>query len=268
MAITTPIKNKGTIKKAFAWLDKNVDKAFSLIYRIGTTSGLRITDITEIKWSDINFEDRTITIEENKGTRSAKARARLKVLEAWHKRLYQMERGNSELLEALFITKSKDLLTVIPGRYKSMIEEEIEQAVDNAKVKVRTVDLHPSLVSPLKQRFHKYGNIDGGYVFAKRTLDSNRARNLSGVVSRQACWAVFSKMGEAITDTTEKVKGSCHGMRKTFARMLYSDNGKDLNLVMQIMGWSNVAMVMRYLGFDEEQRKSASENVFESMSFV
>ena len=50
--------------------------------------------------------------------------------------------------------------------------------------------------------------------------------------------------------------------------MLYQDNGKDLNLVMQIMNRSDVSMVLRYLGFDAEQRQSASKNVFNSMQFV
>ena len=94
MAITTPIKNRGTLKKAFKWLDKNADPVFSLIYRLGSTSSLRITDLTELRW-----EDKTITLEENKCTRGNRSRARLKVLEAWYKRLYQMERDNRGLLD-------------------------------------------------------------------------------------------------------------------------------------------------------------------------
>lgn len=256
------------INKAYKWLDKNVDPAFSLIYRIGTTSGLRITDITELRYEDINWEDKTITLEENKGTRGNRSRARLKVLEAWHKRLYQMERDNRDLLDTLFLTKPKDLLQVIPERYKAMVEDEISTAQANAKAKVRVIDLHPSLVSPLRARMAKYQAIDDGYIFARSTMRSHRAKNAGHVVSRQGCWKVFKAMGDAISDTVEKIKGSCHGMRKTFARMLYQDNGKDLNLVMQIMGWADVAMVMRYLGFDEEQRQSASKNVFNSMQFV
>lgn len=262
MAATSPIKSTGTIKRAYKWLDKNHDAAYSLIYRIGTLTGLRITDITEIRWQDINYDDRTLRIVENKGTRAAASRARLKVLEAWHKRLYAMERDNRELIDKLFTTKAKDLLSVVPERYLPLIEDEIRLAVEGSKEKIRVVDLHPSLIPMLRQRFARFGAIDNGNVFDRSTLKSNRAKNVEGVISRQTCWKVFKAMGEALTTAAETVKGSCHGMRKTFARMLYKSNGHDINLVMQVMGWSNVALVMRYLGFDEEQRREASKAVF------
>lgn len=59
-----------------------------------------------------------------------------------------------------------------------------------------------------------------------------------------------------------------HGLRKTFARFLYDSNGKDLNIVMNTMGWSDVSMVMRYLGYDEEQRKTANTNAHAEMKGI
>jgi integrase len=266
MAITQPIKSKSTIKKAFKWLDKNVDQSYGLIYRIGTLTGLRITDITELQWDSINWSERTFTVVENKGTRAAVARARLKVLEAWHKRIYTMERDNRELLDKLFLTKAKDLQSVAPAKYLPLIEDEINLAVASSKKKIRVVDIHPSLIPILKARYEAFNKIDNGDIFSRSTMKSNRAKNVDGVISRQSCWKVFRSMGEALTTLKDKIKGSCHGMRKTFARMLYKANNYDLNLVMQIMGWSDIKMVMRYLGFDEEQRKEASTSVFNSIT--
>lgn len=267
MAATQPIKKSSTIKKAIKYLDKNHNPMFSLIYQLGCRTGLRITDITELQYDDIDWEECTITIEENKGTRGNRARARLKVLQAWHKRLFLLEKDNDQLKEQLFLTKPKDLLDILPEKYEDLINPEIETAMSNAKAKVRTVDIPKSLIIALKQRKHKYNKIDDGFVFSKRTLDSNRARGwhcedetVKPVVTRQSCLAVFKKMQSALDKLGEKVRACCHGMRKTFARRLYEENSKDLNIVMQTMGWSDVGMVMHYLGYDAENRRRANAN--------
>jgi integrase len=267
MAVTHAIKKTSTIKKAVKWLDKNRDPMFSLLFQFTCRTGFRITDATEIEWSDFDFDEDTLTIEENKGTRGNKARARLKVLQEWHKRLFFLEKGNEEFKEKLFLTKPKDLLDVLPDKYLNLVNPEIDAAISKAKVKCRTVDIPKELMIKFKQRKHKYSKIDDGFVFSKRTLKSNRARgwhcedeSVKPVVTRQSCLAAFKKMQDALDVLGEKVRSCCHGARKIFARRLFETNGKDLNIVMQTMGWSDVSMVMRYLGFDDENRKTSSAN--------
>lgn len=286
MAKTAPIKTAGTIKQAIKWLSRNQDEAYQLAYRLMCNTGLRVTDTTEIAWDDVNFEDRTITIQENKGTRGNKARARLKVLEEWHKTLFMLETDNKELKEALFMSKPKDLLgrkanpkkgieelpCLVPDKYIEVVNAQIQQAVSHAKPKLRTVDITKELVITLKQRKHANQGKDDGFVFSKRVMKSNRSRGWHSeddsrlpVITRQAVLMAFKKMQSALEATGVKINAFCHGLRKTYARFLYEHNGRDLNTVMQTMGWSDVGMVMRYLGYDEENRKTANTNAQNAM---
>jgi len=281
MAMTSPIKTAGTIKKAIKWLSKNQDESYQLAYRLMCNTGLRVTDTTEISWSNVNFDDLTITIEENKGTRGNRARARLKVLEQWHKNLWMLEGDNKELQTALFMRKPKDLLgrkantkkgitelkNIVPKRYMETIQEQINQAEKGAKAKLRTVDITRDIANSLQQRKHKNAGRDDGFVFSKRVMKSNRARGWHDatdtklpVITRQSVLAAFKKMQVALAETGIKITSFCHGLRKTYALFLYENNGRDLNIVMQTMGWSDVGMVMRYLGYDEENRKVANSN--------
>ena len=84
MAYVEPIADKHHVKAAARFIKDNFDPAYSLIWQIGIETGYRITDITELKYSDIDHDNCTIKVAENKGTRSNQARARLKVLAtAW-----------------------------------------------------------------------------------------------------------------------------------------------------------------------------------------
>jgi len=274
MAMTSPIKKAGTIKQAIKWLSKNQDDAYQLAYRIMCNTGLRVTDTTEIQWCNVNFEERTITIEENKGTRGNVARARLKVLEKWHKTLYQLESDNRELRDTLFMCKPKDLLAndIVPDKYLDVINSEIAQAVESAKPKVRIVDITQEIAVSLKQRMNKNKGRDDGFIFSKRVMKSNRSRGWHSidesklpVITRQAVLKAFKAMQAALAKQGTVIKAAAHGLRKTYARFLYESNGKDLNTVMQTMGWSDVTMVMRYLGYDEENRRTANKNAHTSM---
>lgn len=292
MALTKPIKSNCTLKKAVKWLDNNKNEAFPLLYTLLANTGLRVTDATEIMWSDINFSDGSLTVQENKGTRGNLARARNKVLEKWHRNLYHLV-NDSDFREQLFSRKPKDILgrkektitkngrtmtlkkldSIVPARYLEQIKEEIEEAQFNAPVKTRVVDIPNSLLIRLKERRNKYQAIDEGYVFHKMTLrSSNRARGwLSNssdkkpVITRQSVFKAFKAMQSAID---EKIEACAHGLRKTFARFMYLSNGRDLNAVMIRMGWSDVSMCLRYLGFDEDDRKQTSNNTHEAIGEI
>lgn len=261
MAITKPIKSKSTLKRAVKWLNQNADPAFALGFKIAASTGLRITDISLMKYEDIDHVEKTITIEENKGTKQRVARAKRKVLEDWYKNLFLVA---PELRDQLLITKPAEVLSLegLNPAFITMIEMQIQQAVASVKPKVRTVDLSKELLTDLRTRQAKFEGVDGGFIFSTKTINSNRAKGKQGVITRQSFHKWFSAMGEALTTATERVNGSCHGLRKTFARWLYETNTKDLNLVMHVMGWSSVALALRYLGLDDEQRKQASTNLF------
>lgn len=269
MSKTQPIKTQNLIKKAIAWLTKNSDSAYPLLYKIMVMTGLRVTDTTEIKYSDIDYDELTITIEENKGTRSNKARAKLKILEKWHANLFRLEADNKELREELFLSKPKHLLNLfnLPMKYFDTIQHEIIEAQRSAKIKIRVVDITHELAQKLKKRQEENKGNDDGFLFAKKIMRSNRARGWKKsnndqlpVVTRQSVLNAFKIMQEALKSTGTKIKAHCHGLRKTFARFLYNANKKDLNIVMTTMGWSDIKMVMMYLGYDEEQRKTANNN--------
>lgn len=286
MAMTSPIKTAGTIKKAVKWLSKNQDESYQLAYRLMCNTGLRVTDTTEIAWQDVNFDDLTIKIEENKGTRGNRARARLKVLEQWHKNLWMLESENKELQHELFMRKPKDLLgrkantlkkitaleNIVPSKYMAVINDQIDEAVSSAKPKIRTVDISRDIANSLRQRKHENAGRDDGFIFSKRVMKSNRARGWHDatdtklpVITRQSVLVAFKKMQVALAEKGVKIASFCHGLRKTYALFLYETNGRDLNKVMQIMGWSDISMVLRYLGYDEDSRKEANNNAQNAM---
>ena len=56
MAYVEPIADKQHIKKAARFIKDNFDPAYALIWQIGIETGYRITDITELKYSDLAIE--------------------------------------------------------------------------------------------------------------------------------------------------------------------------------------------------------------------
>lgn len=54
--------DKTQLNQAQSWMKKHADRGFWLIFRLGIETGLRVTDLTEIEWSDIDFDKRQMTI--------------------------------------------------------------------------------------------------------------------------------------------------------------------------------------------------------------
>ena len=265
MAYVEPIADKHHIKKAARFIKDNFDPAYALIWQIGIETGYRITDITELKYSDIDQDNSTIKVAENKGTRSNQARARLKVLEQVKNELIATYSNDSQRMMQVYITKPKDVYSLIPDDLKPLIDARITTAVSKAPVKYRTAKLSAPTMAKIKARGHKYNFIDDGFIFARSTLKSTRAKNMEGVISRQSCYRVFSQLTGFMSSLGQKVRIACHSLRKIFARHLYTSSGNNIGLLMKVIGHSSPEMSLRYIGINDNEQLNAMDTMFEYM---
>ena len=262
MALVEPITSKKHVKKAGQYIKDNFDAAYSLIWQIGIDSGYRITDITEIKYSDINYKTGIVTLAENKGTKANKARARLRVLEDVKNELIALYSGEPAKMMSVFVTKAKDVYKLVPDAMLALVDIRINQAIEKAPAKYRTAKLSKSTLTRIKARQDKYSLIDEGYLFARATLASNRARNAGGVISRQACYKVFSQLTAYMETLGESVKVGCHSLRKIFARHLYESSDNNIAMLMRLLGHSSVEMSLRYIGINNNEEIHAIDKMF------
>jgi integrase len=262
MAYVNPIANKQHLLIAEQHIKANFDAAYHLIWKIGTETGFRITDITEMQYSNINFDAGTVTIAENKGTKARAARARLKVLEQVKNELIASNSASPEKMMQVFITPVKDIYPLVDDIMRPLVDKRIKEAMESAPEKKRTARLSKRTLEMLKARQERYRAIDEGNIFSRRTLSSNRARNTEGVISRQSCWKVFSKLTDLLVGLGEKIKVGCHSLRKIFARHLYFATGKDIGLLMRTIGHSSPEMSLRYIGITSEEELEAQDKLF------
>lgn len=262
MAYVNPIANKQHLIIAEQHIKTNFDAAYHLIWKIGTETGFRITDITEMRYENIDFQKGTVTIAENKGTKSRAARARLKVLEQVKNELIAANSSSPEKMMQVFITPVKDIYPLVTDLMRPMVDKRIDEAMQNAPEKTRTAKLSKRTLKLIQARQERYRAIDEGNIFSRRTLASNRARNAEGVISRQACWKVFSKLTDVLKGLGEVIKVGCHSLRKIFARHLYFATGKDIGLLMRTIGHSSPEMSLRYIGITEQEELEAQDKLF------
>ena len=262
MSYVNPIANKQHLLIAESHIKENYDAAYHLIWRVGTETGFRITDITEIQYKDIDFNSGTVRIAENKGTKARAARARLKVLEQVKNELIAANSSSPEKMMQVFITPAKEIYPLVTDLMRPMVDKRITEAMEAAPEKFRTAKLSKRTLSMLKTRQERYRAIDEGSVFSRRTLSSNRARNTEGVITRQACWKVFSKLTDLLVSLGEQIKVGCHSLRKIFARHLYFATDKDIGLLMRTIGHSSPEMSLRYIGITQEEELNAQDKLF------
>lgn len=254
MSKVSPIVDKRDLKRAEAHLKKHFDEAYYLIWRIGVETGLRITDITELKYHDINFDSGKVRVMENKGTRARKTKAKMHVLKQVKQELLTFFQGSKRLLLKIHTTSATDILNVLPSTWKKPVASRLNEAEMRSAPRWREAYISPQTLRRLKKRQAHYQSIDGGWVFARRTFTSNRVRNQTGVISRQACWKVFSQLTSVLNRTKKTaLKIGCHSMRKSFARHLYLSSGKDICLLMEVIGHQSVATTLRYIGVKEDE---------------
>lgn len=265
MATVQPIADKKTVKKAGNFIKNNFDPAYHLLWQLGIETGYRITDLTELKYSDINTEKRLINIAENKGSRARKARARLKVLEDVKNELIGIEQASGDMMK-IFTTKPRDIYALIPESARAEIDARIEKAMNDAPLKYRSARISEKTMNAIKAREAKFGAISDGNIFARASIKSNRARNSGGVITRQSCHRVFSQITGYIETLGQKIKVACHSMRKIFARHLYESSGKDIAKLMKRIGHSSPEMSLRYIGIAEEEEYADADNLFEYMA--
>jgi len=265
MAYVDPIADKRHIRKAARFIKDNFDPAYSLIWQIGIETGYRITDITELKYSDIDQDNSTIKVTENKGTRSNQARARLKVLEQVKNELLAMYSNNNQKMMQVYITKPKDVYGLIQGDLRPLVDARIKEAISKAPIKSRTAKLSQQTMARIKARAAKFNFIDDGFIFARSTLKSNRAKNCEGVITRQSCYRVFCQLTDFMTSLGEKVRIACHSLRKIFARHLYTSSGNNIGLLMKVIGHSSPEMSLRYIGINDNEQMNAMDIMFEYM---
>jgi integrase len=175
------------------------------------------------------------------------------VLKAWKEQLKKaaMLAGNQQQYMIIDMTDFKNIVDLVPAEDMAQLEIELSEAVNNAPVKTDTKKLPAKVIELIRQRKEKNKHDD--FVFSCSMLNSNRARNLSGHIKRQAIWAalktkVFNWFAETINGA---LKLSAYSSRKTFAyRMLKGVSGKENNIaeVMQAFAHSSISMTMKYLG--------------------
>jgi integrase len=261
LSTVNPIADKKHLKIAERHIKDNYDAAYHLIWRVGIETGFRITDITELQYSNVNFDKSTITIAENKGTKARKARARLKVLEQVKNELIALNASSPEKMMHVFITPVKEIYPLVTDLMRPLVDARITKAMDDAPAKTRTAKVSKRTLVMLEKRMGHYRAIDDGNVFSRKTLNSNRARNTEGVITRQACWKVFSKLTEVLNGLGEAIKVGCHSLRKIFARHLYHATNKDIGLLMRTIGHSSPEMSLRYIGITDSEEMDAADSL-------
>ena len=263
MAYVEPIADKHHVRKAAKFIKSNFDPAYSLIWQIGVETGYRITDITELKYADIDYNKQTITVQENKGTNASKARARLKVLEAVKNELIALYSTDSQKMMNVFITKPKDVYSLIPTHIKPLVDVRITEAMAKAKPKYRTTKLSAPTLIKIQARAKKYNFIDDGFLFARATMSkSNRAKNATGVITRQSCYKVFTQVTGFLATLGQTIRFGCHSLRKIFARHLYTSSNNNIGLLMQTIGHSSVTQSLAYIGINDTEQMDAVDNMF------
>ncbi len=265
MASVNPIKDRKHLKQAAKFIQTQ-ELGYQAIYHIGVSTGLRTTDITELEWANINFTNGTVTLAENKGTRAAQARSRLKVLNEVKLELIALNSADTKAMMNIFITKAKDIYSLIPANLKPSIDTRIQNAITKTTAKTRTAKLSPKALTALRKLHSKNNKLDGGLVFSRNTFKSNRAKNIEGVISRQAVYRLFKRLETHLLSLGEKVANlGAHSARKIAAWCLYTSSSNNIALVMKVMGWSSESMVLRYLAIGNEEEQTAFELAHASM---
>ena len=260
MSLVHPIP-QNMLPRAENWLRENHDPAFTLAFKVGIETGLRISDILSLRWE--NITGNTITIAEAKGTKARAARAARKVLEQVKRELIVHYGNDPQMMMKVFITSPADIIPLIPKEMARDVAERVKAARDASPAKYRTVKLSKRTAEMLARRREKYSDIDEGNVFSRRTLrGSNRAKNQNVVLTRQTVWSVFSKLNEVL-GTVKRI--ACHSLRKVFARGLYFSSGKDIGLLMSVIGHSSPSMSLRYIGINDDDEDVAVSNWLDAL---
>ncbi len=106
------------------------------------------------------------------------------------------------------------------------------------RIKSRNLILHPDLISVLSHHCKGRAETEPLFVGPK----GNR-------LSYNTCWRYFKV---AVERANLRGKVGLHSGRKTFARAIYQNSGKDIAMTAKLLGHTDVRNVMSYLSFETE----------------
>lgn len=263
MATTAPIKDASDVVRAIAYIEEHYDPIYSLLWRLISTTGLRVSDAITLKWDFIEWQYSTVKVIESKGTKSAVSRAIRKEKQAIKNELIAINETDHKLISC----DAGDVLDFVNKKALDVYQARIDKAADQAPKKTRIVDIEENLLADLREWHRANHKHDDGFIFSKNSMQSHQAKRGTGQhITRQAVWRVFRDVGYYLTRTgTTPVKGSCHGLRKTYALHMANETG-NLSLVIKTMNWASVQVASRYLGHDEAERKDAADKVFKKLA--
>ncbi len=267
-----PIPELGDIERFKEELLNNKNSSYALIFQIGIESGLRVTDILELRYSDFDFNNNSFTIIENKTTKARQTKAIKNVFKSKMKPLIKFFSSNLTLLDkvcpniapvssinadnldeirdAIINFKDKqELLNMITDETLALsLFEDIKESLKDVQGKKRTAVLSIDTINKIKLR-RLSSNSD--LLFIHRN-----EKPLSRIAVYKVFTAIAKKLGLQNVGT--------HSMRKTFAKNLLTSNNNDIGLVMEIIGHADQKTTLKYLGYTDESTKKATENMFKA----
>lgn len=247
---TVPYESKKQVAQGARYLEGRYDPAVALGFRIGGATALRISDVIHLKYDEnINYETNTIRLVESKRFKQAQSQARIKALKKFKGTLFAVLKDDVQKAQ-LLMCADKDIYDLVPIRFLPTIDKSIAEFVGKVKKTWREIKVPKKLMNKIKARQKKFKGIDDGFIFSRKTLKGNRAKNMEGVISRVYMWQCFASISDELNLSFNT---SCHQLRKSFAVFLYRETGNNMAMVMEAVGWSSDKILLRYLSITKEQ---------------
>jgi len=259
MAVETkPIKDINLVKKGASWL-KAKDTGWYLLWMLAVQSGCRISELTNLTW-DERVNPNQFKILNRKKYANQQATAERKSRKAFKLELESATIDNPDLFRAVKMCDYKQLETITTLAESELLMSRIDKARGKVAKFYVNIYISDKLSSELDAWHKKNHKTDGGNIFACTSFRSNRAQQKGHgyVITRTSAWRQFSACSRYLnTLTDEHIHASCHGLRKTHARIRIQEG--DLSETMSQLGWHRVDDALRYTGISEEQSADISK---------
>lgn len=221
---------------------------------ISTQTGHRTGDVAGMTWSNVNWEENTVSLVIAKQSKSARARAVSKGYKMLRENRQQEALAAGDSAAFMYWARA-DRDTLAESASEAEINE-MQRLVDGAKLKTSTLPLTPDLVERLREMKAK-AFWDDGFIFSRALTESNSTRLESGKsISRQTFWKRFRDVFDTLKEKiANAVRLSVYSTRKTYCRNIYEEGGHDVATVMALTGHSSELMVLKYLGVEAAASK-------------
>ena len=210
-------------KAFFSVFDDPQCKRWENLFTVLFGTGCRVGEFTALTWNDIDFENRTITIDHNL---------------TYRPRLENKNKCEYQITE----TKTK------AGMRTILMIERVYQALMDEKVYQESNDLKCNMA------------VDGyeGFVFFNRFGSVHNQSSINSAIKRLTC---KYNMREELSAKREKRPPiyippfSCHIARHTFCTRLY-ENGVDIKTIQSVMGHKDISTTLDiYAEISESKKK-------------